>query len=47
MAYLDQLEDRDAPALAAWLASGARAASGPDRFLTDTQGSGGQHPEAA
>ncbi len=32
-AFLDELETRNEPGLRAWLASGARAASGPDRFL--------------
>lgn len=33
--YLDEMETRNPTALTAWLASGARAASGPDRFLHD------------
>jgi hypothetical protein len=32
-AYLDELEARRPDALQAWLASGARAAGGPDRYL--------------
>ncbi len=35
--YLDELERRSPTALQAWLASGARAAGGPDRFLTRPQ----------
>jgi hypothetical protein len=31
--YLDEIERRSPSALHAWLASGARAAGGPDRFL--------------
>ena len=34
-AYLDEMERRDARGLTAWLASGARAASGPERYLDD------------
>lgn len=34
-AYLDEMETRDPRALSAWLDSGARAASGPDRYLQD------------
>lgn len=41
---LDELEARNAPALEAWLASGARASSGPERFLADD---GGDQPTAA
>lgn len=33
--YLDELEVRDAAALRAWLAHGARAAGGPERYLVD------------
>jgi hypothetical protein len=32
--YLDEMDRRSPSALQAWLASGARAAGGPDRFLT-------------
>ena len=32
-AYLDEMERRDSRGLTAWLATGARAASGPERFL--------------
>lgn len=32
--YLDELERRDAAALQAWLKAGARAAGGPERFLS-------------
>lgn len=32
--YLDEMERRSPTALQAWLESGARAAGGPDRFLT-------------
>ena len=32
-AYLDEMEQRDPKGFSAWLGSGARAASGPDRFL--------------
>ena len=32
-ACLDELERRDAPALHAWLLSGARASSGPEKYL--------------
>lgn len=31
--YLDEIESRDPAAMQAWFASGARAASGPERFL--------------
>jgi hypothetical protein len=42
--YLDEIEVRDAGALRAWLADGARAASGPDRYLPE----GDRHrPDAA
>jgi hypothetical protein len=34
-AYLDEMERRDARGLTAWLAAGARAASGPERYLHD------------
>jgi hypothetical protein len=34
-AYLDEIEARSPTALTAWLASGARAASNPSRFLRD------------
>ncbi|MGW1344400.1 hypothetical protein ACWCOV_25400 [Kribbella sp. NPDC002412] len=33
-AYLDELERRNPPGVAAWLASGARAAGNPTRFVT-------------
>ncbi len=33
-AFLDELERRDSSGLAAWLESGARAAGGPDHFLS-------------
>ena len=33
-AYLNELERRDPDAIRAWLAAGARAAGGPERFLT-------------
>jgi hypothetical protein len=33
---LDEIERRNPAAMSAWLASGARAAGGPDRFLRDT-----------
>lgn len=42
--YLDELDRRSPRALEAWLASGASAASGPDRYLPDA---GRQHPGAA
>jgi len=32
-AYLDEMERRDPRALTAWLAAGARAAGGPERYL--------------
>lgn len=32
-AYLDELAERDATAITAWLEAGARAASGPERFM--------------
>jgi hypothetical protein len=38
--YLDEMDRRDPDAFGAWLASGARAAGGPDRFLTDEPGTG-------
>jgi hypothetical protein len=42
--YLDEIETRDAVALRAWLAGGARAASGPDRYIAE----GDRHrPDAA
>lgn len=41
---LDEIDTRHPAGLQAWLASGARAAGGPDRFI-DPTGSG--HPEAA
>jgi hypothetical protein len=34
--YLDEMERRDARALTAWLAAGARAASGPERYLDES-----------
>jgi hypothetical protein len=34
-ACLDELERRDAEALRAWLDSGARASSGPEKYLAD------------
>lgn len=34
-ACLDEIEARDAAALRTWLAAGARAASGPDRYLAE------------
>lgn len=42
--FLDELETRDAGALEAWLASGARPSQGPDRFLDND---GGDQPTAA
>jgi hypothetical protein len=33
--FLDEMERRNPTALTAWLTSGARAASGPDRYLDD------------
>jgi hypothetical protein len=33
--FLDEMDRRSPTALAAWLASGARAAGGPERFLND------------
>jgi hypothetical protein len=36
--FLDEIERRRPLALHAWLASGARAAGGPDRFLKDDSG---------
>ena len=42
---LDEIEARHPAGLQAWLASGARAAGGPDRFIDPKGGSG--HPEAA
>lgn len=41
---LDELTARNAPAVAAWLASGARASSSPERFFTD---GGSGRPAAA
>jgi hypothetical protein len=41
-ALLDEMELRDPAALASWLASGARAAGGPERFLRR-----GRRPESA
>jgi hypothetical protein len=32
-ACLEELENRDAPALRAWLDSGARASGGPEKYL--------------
>jgi hypothetical protein len=43
---LDELETRYPAGLRAWLASGARAAGGPDRYL-GASGPGGGSPEAA
>jgi hypothetical protein len=37
-AYLDEMERRDPRGLTAWLAAGARAASGPERYLDDAHG---------
>jgi hypothetical protein len=37
---LDEMERRSPSALQAWLASGARAAGGPERFLTDDRPEG-------
>jgi hypothetical protein len=42
---LDEIEARHPAGLQAWLASGARAAGGPDRFIDPTGGRGS--PEAA
>ena len=39
--YLDEMDRRDPVAVRAWLAAGARAAGGPDRYLRD-EGPGGQ-----
>ena len=39
-AYLDELERRNAHGLAAWLASGARAAGDPSRFVLGDGGAG-------
>jgi hypothetical protein len=36
--YLDEMESRNPTALSAWLASGARAASGPERYLGNEPG---------
>lgn len=36
--YLDEMEQRDPAGLNAWLCSGARAASGPDRYLGGASG---------
>jgi hypothetical protein len=48
-AYLDELERRDPAGVQRWLASGARAASDPTRFLTiDTIDNGGEpHQQAS
>lgn len=35
--FLDELEARNAAALGAWLASGARACDGPDKFFNDDE----------
>jgi hypothetical protein len=37
-AYLDEMERRDPRGLASWLGAGARAASGPERYLDDAHG---------
>ena len=37
-AYLDEMERRNPRALTAWLAAGARAAGGPERYLDDARG---------
>jgi hypothetical protein len=37
-AYLDEIERRDPQGLTSWLAAGARAASGPERYLDDARG---------
>ena len=42
--FLDELEARNAAALEAWLASGARACDGPDKFFNDD---GRDQPTAA
>jgi hypothetical protein len=44
-AYLDELERRHPSALTAWLDSGARAASGPEKYLPDQQD--GRHKDAS
>jgi hypothetical protein len=48
-AYLDELERRDPTGVQRWLASGARAASDPTRFLTiDNVDNGGEpHQQAS
>ena len=47
--FLDELATRDALALKAWLASGARACGGPDKFFNDKLSSddAGDRPTAA
>lgn len=42
--YLDEMERRSPAALQAWLASGAGAAGGPDRFLVDEEPRGRVDP---
>jgi hypothetical protein len=39
--FLDELERRNPPGVAAWLASGARAAGDPSRFVLGAGGAGG------
>jgi hypothetical protein len=38
--YIDELERRSPHGLMAWLASGARAAGDPSRFIVDGSGTG-------
>jgi hypothetical protein len=42
-AYLDEIERRNARGMAAWLASGARAAGDPSRFVLE-DGPASRHP---
>jgi hypothetical protein len=44
--YLDEMERRSPTALQAWLDSGARAAGGPDRYLTRQRGTDDQSDAA-
>lgn len=44
--YMDEMEARHAVAFAAWLASGPRPASGPDRFLTRVYRTSGQEGDS-
>jgi hypothetical protein len=46
-ALLDEMERRNPSALRSWLTSGARAASGPDRFLVTASGDDEDRPDRA